>query len=145
MKSDRLNAKEAELWHAWKMAQNAVMARVGRDLLAKTGLSGADFGVLTRLLDLGDGQCRQQDLADSMDWDKSRLSHHLTRMEKRELVRRRPADTRGVVVEILPAGGEAIAKALPVHARAVRRHLLGRIKRTDIDAFGRLCASLAED
>ncbi|WKL04994.1 MarR family transcriptional regulator [Paenibacillus amylolyticus] len=57
-----------------------------------SGLSEGDFGVLDRLVLFGDGSLRQQELADSMAWDKSRLSHHLKRMEKRGLVMRKPLD-----------------------------------------------------
>ena len=56
-------------------------------LLAQaTGLSGPEFGVLSRLAALGKGEMRQQALASVMAWDKSRLSHQLTRMQERALI-----------------------------------------------------------
>ena len=56
-----------------------------KEMSEQTGLSEGDYGVLDRLALLGNGNLRQQELADSMDWDKSRLSHHLTRMENADL------------------------------------------------------------
>ena len=90
------------------------------------GLSDPGYGVLSRLADLGGGQLRQQDLADSMGWDKSHLSHHLTRMQQRGLVERQPSGD-AVTVRLTPAGRVVLDQAVPVHAAAVRRHLLSRL------------------
>ena len=127
MKPAVLSADEAELWRAWKLAGEVVMARVARDITDATGLSGPDFDVLSRLLDAGRGELRQQDLAGSMSWDKSRLSHQLTRMEQRRLLRRRTAGGRGVIVAITHAGRRAIRLARPTHAASIRRNLLSKI------------------
>ncbi len=118
---------EIEIWHAWKRAAEAVLSRVGRDIAEGTGLSGADYGVLSRLVDLGEGELRQQALADAMGWDKSRLSHHLTRMEERELVVRKKGAGATVRITITTAGKRALRSARPVHARAVRSAFIERI------------------
>ncbi len=141
----KLSADEAELWHAWTLAGEAVMARVVRELTDATGLSGPDFGVLSRLMDLGHGELRQQDLADSMRWDKSRLSHQLTRMEGRRLLRRRPADGRGVIVAITSAGRRAIGLARPIHAASIRRNLLSKISARRRAMLAAVCKELAVD
>ncbi len=120
----RLDKSERELWDAWKGAAEGVRAKVAADITAATGLSDPDFGVLTRLVELGDGKLRQSDLARSMGWHRSRLSHHLTRMEQRDLVRRQDSPGGGVEVEVLPAGRAAALEARPIHADAVRRHLI---------------------
>lgn len=67
-----------------------VLGRVGRDIAQSTGLTGPEFGVLSRLAALGKGEMRQQALARMMGWDRTRLSHQLTRMQERELIERRP-------------------------------------------------------
>jgi len=119
---DPLTDEERRLWHAWKRASEAVRARVADDIGAATGLSDPDFGILTRLLDLGEGTLRQNELAAAMGWHRSRLSHQLTRMEQRGLVTRAAAG-EGVSVSITADGRAAAQAALPVHARSVRRHL----------------------
>src|SRR5204862_4033594 len=92
-----------------------------------TGPSGPDYAVLARLHYLGRGEMRQQDLAESMRWDESRLSHHLSRMEGRALIRRRAGPGKGVTVVLTAAGSKQLAAASPVHARAVRLHLVSRL------------------
>lgn len=119
-----LSVRERAVWHAIKKLSEVAYSVIAREIEVETGLSGADFGVLSRLEDLGSGRLGQKELTDSLEWDKSRLSHHLTRMEARGLLRREQAEGRGVDVAILPGGRRAISAARPVHARAVRKHIL---------------------
>ena len=139
-----LSEDETRLWHAWKLAGETVMARVTRDLAGATGLSGPDFGVLSRLEDLGGGELRQQELAESMRWDKARLSHHLTRMEERDLVTRRPAPGKGVLVVLTVTGRKLLRTARPEHARAIRAHLVGRLTPDESRRLSAICGKLLE-
>jgi DNA-binding MarR family transcriptional regulator len=127
MKTAPLAPDELDMWHRWKRASEAVMAKVEHELLARCGLSGADFGVLSRLVDLGRGEMRHQPLADSLGWEKSRLSHHVSRMRERELVDRRAGARAEVWIAITAAGRAQLAAARGVHAAAVRQHLLDKI------------------
>ncbi|MEK3672212.1 MarR family winged helix-turn-helix transcriptional regulator [Paenibacillus sp. FSL R10-2771] len=130
-----------QLWNMWKGSFKRIFGRVVKEMSEHTGLSEGDFGVLDRLVQFGEGKLRQQELADSMDWDKSRLSHHLTRMEKRGLVLRKPLDTdRGVQIIITSAGRSALEAALPVVSKAIRRHFLSQLTDQDMESI----ASLAE-
>jgi DNA-binding MarR family transcriptional regulator len=123
-----LTTEERELWHALKKLSDVSLASVGNTIEAETGLSGADFGILSRLVELGDGVLPQQSLQASLGWQKSRLSHQLTRMETRKLLRRCESETgRRVHVEILPKGTATIEAAYPVHAIAVREYVLKHI------------------
>jgi DNA-binding MarR family transcriptional regulator len=127
---DRLSSDELELWHAWKRAAEVVRSRVVEEVSASTGLSDPDFGVLTRVVEDGGGRMRQNQLADSMGYHRSRLSHHLSRMEQRGLITRRPSGG-GVEVVVTDAGRAAVDQARPVHAEAVRRHLIDRLAPAD--------------
>jgi DNA-binding MarR family transcriptional regulator len=140
--SKRLTGREQEVWHAWKRAAEMVRMRVGADITAATGLSDGDFGVLTRLVDLGEGTLRQNELAESMGWHRSRLSHHLTRMEARGMVKRHSVDA-GVQVRITAAGERAAAASRPAHAAAVRRHLLDLIPSEDRASLVQLLETIA--
>jgi DNA-binding MarR family transcriptional regulator len=123
---------ELQLWNALKSLGEKSLERVGRDIQSETGLSAADFGVLSRLEDLGGGTLRQQELADSMGWQRSRLSHHLTRMEERELVERGEGKTaRSTALTITTKGRDAIRASRPVHAKSIRRHILSHLKAED--------------
>jgi DNA-binding MarR family transcriptional regulator len=124
-----LTDDEAALWSAWLAAAD-VLAQVSADVTRETGLSEPDLVVLTHLHDLGEGRLRQSRLASATGWHRSRLSHHLRRMEDRGLVRR--ADVPGGVdVSTTTMGRAALAKARPLHADAVRRHLVSALPARD--------------
>jgi DNA-binding MarR family transcriptional regulator len=139
-----LDKNETELWAAWKGAAEEIHGKVAADITAETGLSDPDFGVLTRLVELGNGRLRQSDLARSMGWHRSRLSHHLTRMEQRDLLRRRDSPDGGVEVEVTPAGRSAAIAARPVHAAAVRRHLVEPLSRRERDSLRAILGRLSD-
>ncbi|AZB41519.1 MarR family transcriptional regulator [Bacillus sp. FJAT-42376] len=139
MKKKQISQEEMNIWHMWKGSYQSIFGRVVKDLTDQTGLSEGDFGILDRLDQFGNGELRQQELADSMTWDKSRLSHHLTRMEKRGLVRRKPSDSdRGVQVIITEAGKTALNEARPVVSEAIREHFLSLLTEEDVESIGRI-------
>ena len=98
------------------------MGRVARGHYEGAGLSGSDFGVLSRLAHIGKGEMRQQDLARAMGWDKSRLSHQLTRMQERELIERHDSGNRMVLIKLTKLGENSLAAARPIHAGSARRN-----------------------
>ena len=145
MSTKPLSPQELRVWHAFKLMGEDVMERVGRDIAEATGLSGPDFGVLSRLAGHGNGEMRQQTLAESMGWDKSRLSHHLTRMQARQLIVRREAEKRVVQVVITKQGRSKLDAARPVHAESVRRNLLSRLSAQQIETIVRVSNILGDE
>ncbi len=143
-----LSPEELRQWHALKAIGEVVRSRVERDLGGEDGLSGPDFGVLDRLDLLGGvpGALPQGELARSMRWSKSRLSHHLTRMQERGLVERRGGGAgASPLVALTSAGRDALRRARPLHAAAVRRHLLDRLTPAQRRALEGAAERLAED
>jgi DNA-binding MarR family transcriptional regulator len=138
-----LSPRELRVWHAFRLMHEDVLGRVDRDIQA-SGLSGPEFGVLSRLAACK-GEMRQQTLASSMGWDKSRMSHQLTRMQRRALIERRPADSSAVLVVLTDHGREKLDAARPVHAESVRRNLLSRLSQEQIDTIVRVSNLLGED
>lgn len=110
-----------------------------------TDLSGPEFGVLSRLAAFGKGEMRQNEIATVMGWEKGRLSHQLTRMEKRKLIKRRPADGRGTLVAFTKIGREKLEYALPARAESVRRNLLSRLSAEQIDMIVRVNNILGDE
>ena len=145
MSTKPLSPQELRVWHAFKLMGEDVMERVGRDIAQATGLSGPDFGVLSRLAGHGNGEMRQQTLAESMGWDKSRLSHHLTRMQTKQLIVRHEADKRVVLVAITKQGRSKLDAARPVHAESVRRNLLSRLSAQQIETIVRVSNILGDE
>ncbi len=117
-----LDERQQRLWRGWVAVSSQLPAALHRQLQADSGLSLQDFEVLVRLSETGDGRVRVSDLARCAGWERSRLSHHVTRMERRGLVRREECceDGRGAFVALTPEGRRAIERAAPGHARTVR-------------------------
>ncbi|MQY08014.1 MarR family winged helix-turn-helix transcriptional regulator [Actinomadura macrotermitis] len=138
-----LSSDELAVWHACKALGTLVARRVIADITAGTGLSGADYGVVYRLDDHG-GSMRQQDLTVSMQLTKGAMSHQLTRMTARGLVRREktPAGTDVVLTE---QGRGMLERARPVHAAAVREHLSDRLSPQQRTTLLEIAALLTAD
>lgn len=117
-----LDERQQQVWRRWLAVETLLPAALHRELQADAGLSLQDFAVLVQLTEHADGRLRVTDLARLLTWEKSRASHHLTRMESRGLVERRacPEDGRGSFVSVTTAGREAIEAAAPGHVREVR-------------------------
>ncbi|KLU64460.1 HTH-type transcriptional regulator MhqR [Desulfosporosinus acididurans] len=134
-----LNDEEMQIWHMWKGSFKRIFSRVIKEMTEHTGLSEGDFGVLDRIDHFGNGKLRQQDLVDSMEWTKSRLSHHLTRMEQRGLVLRKPLDTgNGVQVIITSSGKSALDDSRPIVSKAIRKYFLDQLTEQDIELITNL-------
>ena len=140
-----LSPHELRVWHAFRLMHEDVLGRVGRDIAHATGLSGPEFGVLSRLAGPGKGEMRQQVLARMMAWDKSRLSHQLTRMQERSLIERRRVDGKTVLIVLTKLGREKLDAARPVHAASVRRNLLSRLTQEQIETIVRVSNLLGEE
>lgn len=146
-----LTPAEQRAWRSYLAVHFRLDGRLSRLLQAESGLSGPDYAVLVGLTDTPDGRHRLLDLARSVEWEKSRMSHHVTRMEKRGLVAREECieDGRGAWVVITPAGREAIEAAAPRHVEAVRRLFLDHMTPTELDlltrVFERVTARLEND
>ena len=69
---------------------------------------------------------RAGELGRATGWEKSRLSHHIKRMEARRLVERQDCvtDGRGLLVAITDHGRTAIEDAAPGHVQAVRKFVI---------------------
>jgi DNA-binding MarR family transcriptional regulator len=130
-----LTPREIRLWSAWLAFSEAVASNVGRDVAEATGLSAADHRILECLVEHGEGRLRQRELAQAIGWDKSRISHQLTRMQERGLLTRSKTAEHGSRVAISAVGRDLLESARPVHANAVRRHLIGRLTPAQISAI----------
>lgn len=143
-----LTTEQQQVWRRWLAVNAALPAVLHRDL-QESGLSLPDFEVLVHLTDTAEGRLRVTDLADVLRWERSRLSHHVKRMEARALVRREecPEDKRGAFVVLTPAGRAAIQTAAPSHAATVREVVFGPLSPEELDSFGaiteKVLASLA--
>jgi DNA-binding MarR family transcriptional regulator len=145
-----LDGIEADAWRAVRDLGQPLWTALGRDLQRESGLSIADYQVLVVLSAEDDGLLAYRDLAAATGWEKSRLSHHLTRMQQRGLIRREGCneDGRSANISLTPAGRRAIEQAAPGHVASVRRLLIDRLDEEQLAALaeigGQVRRALAE-
>ncbi|MER8069123.1 MarR family transcriptional regulator [Streptomyces sp. NPDC094034] len=141
-----LSPAEQDAWRTFVRLQSKLIGRLSHDLKTECDLSTADYAVLVNLTEAPGGRLRFLDLAGAVEWEKSRMSHHVARMTKRGLVTREPCpeDGRGAFVAATPAGRAAIAAAAPRHARAVRRLFVGPFTPQELNMFSALAKRLLE-
>jgi len=115
---------ERELWRAFFLMRRQLDLTLERRLQADAGISSADFEILAALDDEPAKRLRAGRIADLIGWEKSRVSHQLTRMERRGLVKREECgdDARGVWVVLTNEGSRAVASAGSDHQAAIREY-----------------------
>ncbi|MEV8535309.1 MarR family winged helix-turn-helix transcriptional regulator [Streptomyces sp. NPDC051211] len=135
-----LTDSERRAWLAWRRMFPLVNAQIARDMGQDSGLSEADYDVLSRLSESPGRRGRISGLAERMLWSRSRLSHQLTRMEQRGLVRREEVaeDGRGAEVVLTEAGLAVIVEAAPRHVASVRRHLIDILTPDQLEALAEM-------
>src|ERR1700712_772269 len=123
-----LTAEEMLLWRGFLAWNQSVLSEVARELLSETGLTSAEFQILVRLSESPPRTLEQRELAADLEWSASRLSHQLSRMQKREQITRTTNGAGHVVqIALTPRGHDLVMSALHVHARAVRRTFLAAL------------------
>lgn len=139
-----LDDAEQHAWRSYLELQRRLGRRLARQLQQDSGLSEADFEVLVELSEAPGGRRRSFELCESMQWEKSRLSHHLTRMEKRGLVAREECrtDARGADVVLTRQGRRTIEQAAPLHVAEVRAAFIDPLGADGVAALDRLCAAV---
>ena len=146
-----LDSREDRAWRAFVHASHQLPVRLNRDLLQDSGITAADYQVLSVLSEHTTGRMSAQELCGLLQWEKSRLSHQLRRMEELGLIVREPnpADARSVMVRLRPAGRRTIEDAAPQHVHNVRRHFIDLFTPAELDTFAdlndRVLRHLAED
>ncbi|CCK32470.1 MarR-family regulatory protein [Streptomyces davaonensis JCM 4913] len=146
-----LTPEEQHAWRNFIRLQERLGGRLARLLQSESNVSAADFAVLVHLTDVPEGRQRYQDLSRALEWEKSRMSHHIARMVSRGMVVRQecPEDGRGAFVVITDAGRAAIEAAAPLHVEAVRSLFLDHVTpaelRTLAEISERVVSKLDED
>ncbi|MBY8871518.1 MarR family transcriptional regulator [Micromonospora sp. PLK6-60] len=135
-----LDEREDRAWRGYRRMRRLLDLELGRELMQDAGLSEPDYDVLSDLSETPEQRLRLSELADRMLWSRSRLSHHISRMQQRGLVTRLECatDGRGSIVALTPAGRRAVETAAPGHVAAVRRHLIDLLTPAEIEALGAL-------
>lgn len=137
-----LTPEEQRAWRGFVRLHERLGGRLGRLLQSESNVSPADFAVLVHLTDTPEGRQRYQDLARALEWEKSRMSHHIARMAGRGMVVREDCieDARGAFVVITDVGRAAVEAAAPRHVEAVRELFLDHVTPAEL----RVLAEISE-
>ncbi|GAA3730834.1 MarR family transcriptional regulator [Leifsonia bigeumensis] len=114
-----------EEWAVWRKfyAMRRQLDRALEDQLQRdAGISGPDYEILLALFESPQRRLRSRDLTARIGWEKSRISHQVTRMEARGLVERSECedDLRGTWIELTTQGRRAVLGAMREHTTAIR-------------------------
>jgi DNA-binding MarR family transcriptional regulator len=131
-------------WRAFLETTEVLRGRLASRLQADTGLSPGDYTVLLALSEAPGKRMRSSELATHVGWERSRLSHHLGRMERRGLIRRAgcATDSRGAEAILEAAGAAAFDAATVPHLTAIRELFVDALTPEQLAAAGEIAAAL---
>ncbi|WP_454860069.1 MarR family winged helix-turn-helix transcriptional regulator [Promicromonospora soli] len=113
--------EELRIWRNYIETAETLRTRLDGRMQSESSLSSADYRVLLALSEADRRTLRSSELAELIGWQRSRLSHHLARMEKRGLVHRTPCpdDVHGINVQLTDLGAESFRHGSVPHLRDV--------------------------
>jgi DNA-binding MarR family transcriptional regulator len=141
-----LTAPQERAWRRYRRMRTLLDLRIARDLNRDSGLSEADYDVLSTLSEKPGSRWRARDLAARLLWSTSRLAHHVGRMEQRGLVARQPTagDARGAMISLTARGQAVLGQAAPPHVASVRRHLMDLLTPEEVETLDTIAEKVTE-
>ena len=139
-----LTPDEQRTWRTYLRMSTLLPSFLGRQLQRDSGLSLPEYEVLVQLSEAPGHRMRPYQLCEALNWEQSRLSHQLSRMEKRGLVAREgcAVDGRGAEVILRTDGADSIRSAAPGHVAAVRDVIFSRLTDEERAAFEKACGAI---
>ena len=139
----RMTSAELGTWRSLLDTTGELRRVLGAEL-QETSLSPADYQVLLALTEAAGKRMRSSELARTIDWERSRLSHHLGRMERRRLIRRDncATDSRGAEVSLTAEGARVFRRATAPHMRSIKRHFADALTPEQFAALADILRSL---
>lgn len=135
-----LSPAEMHAWRGYRRMRALLDLQLTRDLAADSHLSAPDYDVLSSVSEAPGRRLRLGELAAAMLWSISRVSHHVSRMERRGLVTREECETdgRGATVVLTEEGWRTIQAAAVRHVTSVRAHFVDLLDAEEVAALGRI-------
>lgn len=139
-----LTKTQKTAWTNYQRLRLRLAERVNRELAEKTGLSEADFDILTALIESPDDTMRALELRCGLEWEKSRLSHQIKRMEKRGFVTREECleDNRGTVIRITDTGRKLATEAKYHYEQVVKHYVIDVLTADQLDALSTIAETI---
>jgi DNA-binding MarR family transcriptional regulator len=147
----KLTEEQRLLWKAYRDLFHGLSDTLEAQLARDSGLSGSEYAVLVELSHAPGQVMRARELCAALNWDRSRLSHLVGRMEKRALLTREECaeDARGLMLRLTDAGKGVVEDAAPEHSEAIRRYFFNPLSSDELETltalFDRLLDNLQQD
>ncbi|AKH81539.1 MarR family transcriptional regulator [Streptomyces sp. CNQ-509] len=140
-----LDDDQQRSWRSYVEGSALLVDVRDRRLRSRHHLSLADFEILMRLSEAPGGRMRMAELAELSYYSRSRLSHTVSRLEARGLVRRGDDadDKRGVVASLTGAGQALLVEAAKDNVETVREHFVDLLSPADLETIGRAFRTVA--
>jgi len=141
-----MDARELATWRDFVETGDHLRSLLAARLQAESDLSTGDYAVLLALSEASGRRIRSSELAEHVNWERSRLSHHLGRMEARGLIRREKCatDSRGSEVVLTDAGAGQFRRASAPHLRAVQELFLDALEPRLLESVDEITRALKE-
>lgn len=141
-----LDDDQQQAWRHLVALFMTLPAAIDSDLQRNADMSLYEYLVLGNLSETPDGTLQMSDLALRANSSLSRLSHLISRLEKRGWVIKRPCenDRRASTVVLTAAGKRKIRAAAPGHARLVRELVVQPLGTAQLEKLGEAAAAVVQ-
>jgi len=135
---------ELAAWREYIEASEHIRRAIAAGLGDQAGISPGDYGVLLALSEASGRRLRSSALADAVGWERSRLSHHLARMERRGLIAREECgtDSRGADVVITAEGLHVFRRSSASHFALIRDLFVDALTPEQLEALREASAAI---
>lgn len=139
-----LSADEQAAWRQLERLLFLLPSALDAQLQRDAGISNFEYMVLSGLSEAKNRTLRMSDLAAMAAGSLSRLSHVVSRLEKRGWVRREPCpgDGRFVNAVLTGDGWDKVVATAPGHVEAVRRLVVDALPPHQLAALGGACGQI---
>jgi len=140
----RLDAEESAAWLSLVALTELLPSALDSQLQRDSDMTHFEFAVLSFLRFSPDSTLRMTDLAAGTNATLPRLSHVVTRLEKRGLVERVPCpeDRRATNARLTDAGRRELIRATPGHIALVRRVVIDSLDRDQLAQLAEIATAI---
>ncbi len=140
-----LDDDEMRAWRSLVVVSSRLFDQLDAELRDRHDLSLADYEILANLSEAPSGRLRMSQLADRAMVSRSRLTHHVNRMEAQGLVTRQACatDRRGAFAVLTAEGRARVEDAAPTHLGGVRRLFVDRVPGAELAVVAEVLAGVA--
>jgi DNA-binding MarR family transcriptional regulator len=141
----RLDAEESAAWLSLVTMLELLPSALDSQLQREAGMTHFEFAVLSFLRFSPDQTLRMSELATGTNATLPRLSHVVSRLERRGVVERTPSpdDRRATNVRLTDIGRRELVRATPGHIALVRRVVIDSLSREQLDQLSKISDAIS--